>query len=110
MLDNKFSPNFLIKVMRIMEKKFLTAEWKNLIMANYVVDSSILASYVPNGTELDSWEGKTFISMVGFMFLNSSNSRLRKEKRPITEMKAPTRKAISRLSSVLISPVSKKKN
>ena len=54
-----------------MEKVFLTAEWKNLIMANYVVDPSILAPYVPRGTELDSWEGKTFVSMVGFMFLNT---------------------------------------
>ena len=54
-----------------MEKVFLTVEWKNLIMANYVVDPSILVPYVPKGTELDNWKGKTFVSMVGFMFLNT---------------------------------------
>jgi uncharacterized protein YqjF (DUF2071 family) len=54
-----------------MEKVFLTAEWKNLIMANYIVDPAILESYVPDGTELDSWEEKNFVSMVGFMFLNT---------------------------------------
>ena len=54
-----------------MEKVFLTAEWKNLIMANYLIDTAILKNYVPNGTELDSWNGKTFVSMVGFMFLNT---------------------------------------
>ncbi len=54
-----------------MQKTFLTAEWKNLIMANYVVDPAILKKYVPNGTEVDSWNGKTFVSMVGFMFLKT---------------------------------------
>ena len=54
-----------------MQKIFLTAEWKKLIMANYVVNPAILKSYVPQGTELDSWEGKTFVSMVGFMFLKT---------------------------------------
>jgi uncharacterized protein YqjF (DUF2071 family) len=54
-----------------MEKVFLNAEWKNLIMANYVVDPAILKTYVPRGTELDSWQGKAFVSVVGFMFLNT---------------------------------------
>jgi len=54
-----------------MKKVFLTAEWQNLIMANYIVDPSILAPYVPHGTELDSLSDKTFVSMVGFMFLNT---------------------------------------
>ena len=54
-----------------MEKVFLTAEWKNLIMANYLVDPGILKKYVPEGTELDAWNGKTFVSMVGFMFLKT---------------------------------------
>lgn len=54
-----------------MQKVFLTAEWKNLVMANYEVDPTILRNYVPIGTEVDSWQGKTFVSMVGFMFLNT---------------------------------------
>lgn len=51
--------------------KFLTAEWRYLAMLNYEIDPACLLSYVPNGTELDSWNGKTFISVVGFLFLNT---------------------------------------
>jgi uncharacterized protein YqjF (DUF2071 family) len=47
---------------------FLTAEWRHLAMLNYEVDSAILASFVPHGTELDFWNGKTFVSLVGFLF------------------------------------------
>ena len=52
-------------------KVFLTAEWKNLAMLNYEIEPAMLAPFVPRGTELDSWNGKTFISMVGFMFLRT---------------------------------------
>ncbi|MFD0748763.1 YqjF family protein [Mucilaginibacter calamicampi] len=49
-------------------KTFLTANWLNLIMLNYEVDPAILKQYVPAGTELDLWEGKALVSMVGFLF------------------------------------------
>ena len=52
-------------------QKFLTARWKDLIMANYEIDPSLLASRVPNGTELDLNDGKCFVSLVGFMFLET---------------------------------------
>ena len=52
-------------------KKFLTAEWRDLIMANYDVDPSLLADRVPRGTEIDLHEGRCFISLVGFMFLDT---------------------------------------
>jgi len=32
---------------------FLTAAWRNLLMANYSVDPSILQPYLPRHTELD---------------------------------------------------------
>lgn len=51
--------------------KFLTAEWRKLILANYLVDESLLKSYLPYGTELDTWNGKLHLSLVGFMFLNT---------------------------------------
>jgi uncharacterized protein YqjF (DUF2071 family) len=51
--------------------KFLTARWKDLIMANYEVDPALLAGRVPRGTELDLFEGKCFVSLVGFMFLDT---------------------------------------
>jgi uncharacterized protein YqjF (DUF2071 family) len=50
---------------------FLTAEWRNLLMLNYEVDPELLQPFVPVGTELDSWNGHTFVSMVGFMFLDT---------------------------------------
>ena len=52
-------------------KSFLTAEWRHLAMLNYEIDPAILRRFVPCGTELDSWNGRTFVSMVGFLFLNT---------------------------------------
>jgi len=52
-------------------QKFLTARWKDLIMANYEVDPSILIPRLPAGTELDLQDGKCFVSLVGFMFLDT---------------------------------------
>ena len=52
-------------------RKFLTAEWRDLIMANYEVDPSLLLSRIPHGTELDLHEGRCFVSLVGFMFLHT---------------------------------------
>ena len=49
-------------------RKFLTAKWTDLIMANYEVDPSLLADHVPVGTTLDLYKGKCFVSVVGFMF------------------------------------------
>ena len=50
---------------------FLTAEWRDLAMLNYLVEPSVLAPLVPAGTELDRWNGATFLSVVGFMFLDT---------------------------------------
>lgn len=52
-------------------QKFLSAKWQDLIMANYEVDPSLLAGRVPRGTEIDLNDGKCFISLVGFMFLET---------------------------------------
>lgn len=49
---------------------FLTAKWNNLVLINYEIDPKILEKYVPNGTELDFWNGKCYISCIGFMFEN----------------------------------------
>ena len=51
--------------------RFLTAEWRWLAMLNYEVDPKLLLSFVPAGTELDSWRGRTFLSLVAFRFLNT---------------------------------------
>ncbi|HXQ25587.1 MAG TPA: DUF2071 domain-containing protein [Candidatus Acidoferrales bacterium] len=53
------------------ERVFLSAEWRDLVMLNYEVDPALLKSYVPRGTELDAFQGKTFLSLVGFRFLRT---------------------------------------
>lgn len=53
------------------EAVFLRAEWRFLAMLNYEIEPSVLLPFIPAGTELDSWNGRTFVSMVGFMFLKA---------------------------------------
>jgi uncharacterized protein YqjF (DUF2071 family) len=50
------------------QKQFLTAEWNNVFLLNYAVDASLLERLVPAGTELDLFEGRTYLSLVGFEF------------------------------------------
>ena len=52
-------------------KNFLTARWENLIMANYAVPPEVLLPYLPKGVELDFYKGKTYVSLVGFLFKNT---------------------------------------
>ena len=51
-----------------MATTFLTAEWRNLIFANYAIDRQVLVPLVPYGTELDDFEGVYYGSLVGFYF------------------------------------------
>jgi uncharacterized protein YqjF (DUF2071 family) len=51
--------------------RFLTASWRNLAMLNYEIDPQILSARVPAGCELDSFGGRTFVSVVGFQFLTT---------------------------------------
>ena len=50
---------------------FLSAEWRRLVMLNYPVDPKLLEPLVPRGTELDDRQGATYVSLVGFLFLNT---------------------------------------
>jgi uncharacterized protein len=50
---------------------FLKANWENIVMANYEIDPKILQPYLPKGVELDLFEGKAYVSLVGFMFKNT---------------------------------------
>jgi uncharacterized protein YqjF (DUF2071 family) len=54
------------------KRQFLKAQWNNLVMLNYEVDPKILDEYLPPGTELDLWQGKALVSMVGFLFRETS--------------------------------------
>jgi uncharacterized protein len=50
---------------------FLTANWRYLAMLNYVVDPALIERLVPAGTEIDYENGETFVSIVGFLFLDT---------------------------------------
>lgn len=52
-------------------RPFLTANWRYLAMLNFVVDPKIVAPLVPPGTEIDFENGETFLSVVGFLFLDT---------------------------------------
>ena len=50
---------------------FLSAEWRDLVMLNYEVEPGTLRRYIPRGVEMDEFEGRTFVSLVGFQFLHT---------------------------------------
>jgi uncharacterized protein len=54
-----------------MSNVFLAAEWRKLAIFNYVVAPELLLPYVPAGTELDYYDQKCFVSLVGFNFLDT---------------------------------------
>jgi len=54
-----------------MKDAFLTARWRHLVMLNYAVDPELLAARVPAGTVLDTSEGSHWVSVVGFLFLDT---------------------------------------
>jgi uncharacterized protein len=51
---------------------FLKAEWRKLAIINYAVNPALLTKYLPLKTELDFWKDRCYLSLVGFMFLNTS--------------------------------------
>ena len=57
--------------MNLHASPFLTAEWRHLAMLNFEIDPRVLSPLVPAGTELDDWQGRTFVSVVGFLFLDT---------------------------------------
>ena len=54
-----------------MPRAFLTAEWRNLAMLNYAIDPTLLEPLVPAGTHLDQWNDRTYVSLVGFLFVRT---------------------------------------
>ena len=54
-----------------MPRVFLTAEWRDLIIASYAVDDDLLLPRLPPGLELDRFEGNAVCSLVGFRFLHT---------------------------------------
>ena len=52
-------------------KIFLSARWEYLAMFNYEVDIAVLQPHLPPYTEIDLFNGKAIISVVGFLFNNT---------------------------------------
>lgn len=63
MLSNKSSD--------VSSKIFLTARWEYLAMFNFEVDASVLTPHLPPFTEIDYFQGKVLVSVVGFLFKNT---------------------------------------
>ncbi len=51
---------------------FLSAHWRHLVLLNYEVDPEVLRPHLPMGTELDFRDGKTYFSLVAFLFEKTS--------------------------------------
>lgn len=63
-----FFLTYIIHFQKVVSTSFLTAQWNNLALFNYAITPEILEKYVPKGTELDLWNGKCYVSLVGFKF------------------------------------------
>jgi uncharacterized protein YqjF (DUF2071 family) len=53
------------------DRPFLTASWRDLVMISWAVDPAVLRSLVPDGCELDLWEGQALASVVAFDFADT---------------------------------------
>lgn len=49
-------------------RRFLSASWRNLILANYAVPDDQLTPLLPPGLDLDRYDGHAYCSLVGFQF------------------------------------------
>ena len=47
---------------------FLSSKWVHLVFANFEIDPHFLQPHIPAGTELDFFNGKTYVSLVAFLF------------------------------------------
>lgn len=51
-----------------MPRPFLTARWEYLLFYNFECPRAFLEPHVPAGTTLDEWNGRTYVSLVAFLF------------------------------------------
>ena len=50
---------------------FLSARWEKLLLLTYDVEPELLIPHLPPGLELDCIDGRAFVSLVAFDFLNT---------------------------------------
>jgi uncharacterized protein YqjF (DUF2071 family) len=51
-----------------MPRPFLTARWEHLVFLTFDCSQELLEPHVPRGTTLDTWNGRSFVSLVAFLF------------------------------------------
>jgi uncharacterized protein YqjF (DUF2071 family) len=56
---------------KVSRSVFLSARWQLLAMLNWEIDPAIVQPLVPRGCELDFHAGKTYVSVVGFLFFDT---------------------------------------
>lgn len=61
----------------IKKRTFLDTQWRKLVMVNYAVNPDVLKKYLPFETELDLWNGTCYVSLIGFMFVDTKVLKLR---------------------------------
>ncbi|MEO1129076.1 MAG: DUF2071 domain-containing protein [Planctomycetota bacterium] len=54
-----------------MGRPFLTASWRDLIIASFSVPPGLLSDRLLPGLSLDTWKGQACVSLVGFQFLET---------------------------------------
>ena len=52
-------------------RPFLTAQWRSLVMLNFETPSYVLRPHLPAGVELDTYHGRSLVSIVAFHFLDA---------------------------------------
>ncbi|MGD9719630.1 MAG: YqjF family protein [Pirellulales bacterium] len=57
--------------MHAIASPFLTARWLNLAVLNFEIDPAVLEPFLPEGTEIDYWQGRALVSVVGFQFYDT---------------------------------------
>jgi uncharacterized protein YqjF (DUF2071 family) len=58
-------------------RPFLRAQWRQLAVLNWTIEAAELQRFVPRHTELDLWRGRAYVSVVGFLFLETTVLGLR---------------------------------
>jgi uncharacterized protein len=52
-------------------RTFLASEWRHLLLINYAAPEDLLERHLPQGVELDLYQGRALVSLVGFRFLHT---------------------------------------
>lgn len=58
--------------MTALDRVFLGSAWRNLVALSYEADPTALGPLVPPGLELDLYDGRAYVSLVGFLFLDTA--------------------------------------